>query len=80
MESEIKLTNAILNTWQLNNRITVFLVENLPEELWAEKVPGYRQKTVQMIGGHMHNILCSWLKKPTKNSEWMFRYIPRFSR
>ncbi len=66
MDSATKLTNAILNTWQLNNRIAVFLIENLPEELWEEKVPGYRKKTVQMIGGHMHNTRCSWLKKTGK--------------
>lgn len=55
-----------MNTWQLNNRITVFLVENLPEELWVEKIPGYRQKTVQMIGGHIYNARCIWLKRTGK--------------
>lgn len=66
MDITTKLTNAILNTWQLNNRVTVFLIEHLPVELWLEKVPGYQKKTIRMIGGHLHNTRCSWLKKTGK--------------
>lgn len=66
MESESKITKAIINSWQTNNRITVFLIENLPDELWAGKVSGYKNKTIRMIGGHIYNARCSWMKKTGK--------------
>ncbi len=34
--------DAIIETWKINNRVTTFLLENLPDELWAETVPGAR--------------------------------------
>jgi len=62
MKAEAFLTRAILDTWKTSNRITVYLIENLPPEIWTEKVPGYRQKTVGMVMGHLHNTRCMWLK------------------
>jgi uncharacterized damage-inducible protein DinB len=50
------------NAWRTNNRVTVFLVEHLPEELWAATVPGAPRRTVRMIAGHMHNARCMWVK------------------
>jgi hypothetical protein len=29
------LRDTILNTWRTNNRVTLFLVERIPPELWA---------------------------------------------
>ena len=52
----------LLSPWRTNNRVTVFLVENLPEELWEAKVPGAPRRTVQMIAGHLHNARCMWIK------------------
>lgn len=54
--------NAIVKAWRLNNRITVYLIEQLPVELWKKKVPGYKQKTIQMICGHIHNTRRMWIK------------------
>jgi uncharacterized damage-inducible protein DinB len=54
--------DMLLAAWRTNNRVTVFLVENLPKELWKATVPGAPRRTVRMIAGHMHNARCMWIK------------------
>jgi uncharacterized damage-inducible protein DinB len=56
------LRDTILNAWKTNNRVTVFLVEQLPTELWEATVPGAPRRTIRMIAGHMHNARCMWIK------------------
>jgi len=57
-----KLEDAVVATWKTNNRVTVFLFENLPSELWSAVVPGMPRRTVRMIAGHVHNARCMWIK------------------
>jgi uncharacterized damage-inducible protein DinB len=52
----------LLAAWRTNNRVSVFLVEHLPHELWGAAVPGAPRRTVRMIAGHIHNARCMWLK------------------
>jgi uncharacterized damage-inducible protein DinB len=52
----------LLDAWRTNNRVTVFLVEHLPPELWEAKVHGAPRRTVRMILGHIHNARCMWIK------------------
>ena len=52
----------ILAAWNTDNRVTTFLVENLPTELWLARIPGSARKTVRMLAGHIHNARCMWLK------------------
>ena len=56
------LRDLILAAWATNNRVTVFLVENLPAPLWEASVPGAPRRTIRMIAGHMHNARCMWVK------------------
>jgi uncharacterized damage-inducible protein DinB len=56
------LRDTILNTWRTNNRVTVFLVEQLPPDLWTSAVPGAPRRTIRMIAGHLHNARCMWIK------------------
>ncbi|WP_428236670.1 DinB family protein [Gracilimonas sp.] len=56
------LSESIIKTWKTGNRITSYLIENIPDDVWTESVPGYQQKTVRMIAGHLHNSRCMWLK------------------
>jgi len=56
------LRDSILAAWETNNRVTIFLVERLPEPLWGAKVPGAPRRTVRMIAGHIHNARCMWIK------------------
>ena len=62
MHSELDQRETLLDAWRTNNRVSVFLVENLPDELWGAKVPGAPRRTVRMIAGHIHNTRCMWIK------------------
>jgi uncharacterized damage-inducible protein DinB len=62
MHSSLDQRNILLDAWRTNNRVTVFLVENLPKEVWEATVPGAPRRTVRMIAGHIHNARCTWIK------------------
>lgn len=62
MQAVPELRDRILTAWETNNRVTVFLVENLPSALWGAGVPGTPWRTVRMIAGHIHNARCMWIK------------------
>jgi uncharacterized damage-inducible protein DinB len=40
----------------------VYLVEQLPAEMWWSPVPGAPHRTAGMIAAHVHNSRCSWIK------------------
>src|SRR5947199_5315755 len=54
MHSELDHQEMLLDAWRTNNRVTIFLVEHLPRELWGATVPGAPRRTVRMIAGHIH--------------------------
>ncbi len=56
------IRTSILGAWKTNNRVTVFLIENLPSPVWEASVPGAPRRTVRMIAGHIHNARCMWIK------------------
>jgi uncharacterized damage-inducible protein DinB len=56
------LADAVIAAWKTSNRVTMFLFENLPPELWPATVPGMPRRTVRMIAGHIHNSRCMWIK------------------
>jgi uncharacterized damage-inducible protein DinB len=62
MPSPPDLREAILAAWKTNNRITLFLFEQLPVGLWSATVPGAPRRTIRMIAGHIHNARCMWIK------------------
>jgi len=62
MPSAINLRDTILEAWKTNNRVTVFLVEHLPAELWEAKLPGAPGRTIRMLASHIHNARCMWIK------------------
>ena len=63
MKSEASpLHGSILNAWSTNDRVTTFLVEQLPDSLWEAAVPGSSRRTIRVIASHMHNARCSWIK------------------
>jgi uncharacterized damage-inducible protein DinB len=53
---------ALIAAWQTSNRVTTYLIENLPAELWARSVPGNPRRTVRTIAAHIHNARCMWIK------------------
>ena len=62
MRTALDQQDMLLAAWRTNNRVTVFLVEHLPDELWGATVPGAPRRTVRMIAGHIHNARCTWIK------------------
>jgi uncharacterized damage-inducible protein DinB len=62
MNSALDQTDMLFAAWRTTNRVTVFLVERIPHELWEAKVPGAPRRTVRMIAGHIHNARCTWIK------------------
>lgn len=59
---DARAADALLAAWHTNHRVTAYLIENLPRELWPMKVPGYRQRTIRRIAAHFHNSRCGWVK------------------
>jgi uncharacterized damage-inducible protein DinB len=57
-EDEKKLIAA----WHTNHRVTMYLIENLPAELWPMTIPGSPRRTVRMLAAHLHNARCMWIK------------------
>ncbi|HZM14834.1 MAG TPA: DinB family protein [Candidatus Krumholzibacteria bacterium] len=53
---------AWIAAWRTNHRVTTYLIENLPPELWSKTVPGAPRRTVRMIAAHIHNARCMWIK------------------
>jgi uncharacterized damage-inducible protein DinB len=63
MKSEASpLHGSILNAWSTNDRVTTFLVEQLPDALLDAAVPGSPRRTIRAIASHMHNARCMWIK------------------
>jgi uncharacterized damage-inducible protein DinB len=62
MDSALYQRDLLLAAWRTNNRVTIFLVENLAKELWEANVPGAPRRTVRMLAGHLHNARCMWIK------------------
>lgn len=52
----------LIAVWRTNNRVTVYLIEHLPAELWSMNVPGSPRRTIGMLAAHIHNARCSWIK------------------
>ena len=53
---------ALIAAWRTSHRVTAYLIENLPPELWDQNVPGAPRRTVRMIAAHIHNARCMWIK------------------
>lgn len=57
-----KLPMALLNALDINNRIDLYMIENLPAEAWRAKPPGGKGRTIAAMVAHMHNVRVMWLK------------------
>jgi uncharacterized damage-inducible protein DinB len=53
---------GLVAAWRTSHRVTAYLIENLPPELWSQSVPGVPRRTVRMIAAHLHNARCMWIK------------------
>ncbi|HEU4631426.1 MAG TPA: DinB family protein [Gemmatimonadaceae bacterium] len=62
MQPPPDLRGTLLGAWRTNSRVTTFLVERLPSELWGAAVPGASRRTVRAIAAHLHNVRARWLR------------------
>jgi len=53
---------SLIAAWRTNNRVTTYLIEELPPPLWSKAVPGSPRQTVRTIAAHIHNARCSWIR------------------
>jgi uncharacterized damage-inducible protein DinB len=53
---------ALIAAWHTNQRVTAYLIENLPRELWSMNIPGSPRRTIRMLAAHIHNARCMWIK------------------
>jgi uncharacterized damage-inducible protein DinB len=60
--SSFSLADALLHAYATNNRIDVYLVQNLPDEAWDAKPPGAKGRTIASMVAHIHNVRLMWLK------------------
>ena len=56
----VDLGTSVTAAWRTNARVTAFLVEKLPLDLWDVAIPP--QRTVRMLLAHFHNSRARWLK------------------
>jgi uncharacterized damage-inducible protein DinB len=58
----LDLQPMLVTAWRTNNRVTSYLVEHLPADLWDAPVPGAPRRTVRAIAAHLHNSRSRWLR------------------
>jgi uncharacterized damage-inducible protein DinB len=63
------LQQALLTSFDTNDRINQYMIENLPAEAWLAEPPGGKGRTVAAIVAHMHNVRVMWLKAAAKGSK-----------
>ncbi len=57
-----QLPSALRKAFQTNNRINLYLIENLPAPAWREKPSDGKGRTIAAIVAHLHNVRVMWLK------------------
>ena len=65
---EVSSASGLIDAWRTNNRVTIYLIERLPEELWPLAIPGVPRRTMGMLAAHLHNSRCRWIKALGKGS------------
>jgi uncharacterized damage-inducible protein DinB len=76
-EATFSFSESLLNAFQTNDRITRYLVENLPKKAWLAKPPDGKGRTIPAIVAHIHNVRLMWLK--AVKSESIPEQLDKFS-
>jgi uncharacterized damage-inducible protein DinB len=67
--AEFSLPQALLTSFDTNNRINQYMIENLPAEAWRAEPPAGKGRTIAAIVAHLHNVRVMWLKAAAKGSK-----------
>jgi uncharacterized damage-inducible protein DinB len=62
-------SDAILNAFDINDRINHYVIDNLPADAWRAEPPAGKGRDVASIVAHMHNVRVMWLKAAAKGSQ-----------
>src|SRR5262245_63771465 len=62
MADAFDLGASVIAAWRTNCRVTSYLVEELPADLWPVAIPGAPQRTVRMLVAHLHNARARWIR------------------
>jgi uncharacterized damage-inducible protein DinB len=63
------LSGALLNAFEINDRINQYLIDDLPAEAWRAEPPDHNGRTIAAIVAHMHNVRVMWLRATAKGSK-----------
>jgi uncharacterized damage-inducible protein DinB len=63
------LPQALLTSFDTNDRINQYMIENLPVEAWRAEPPQGKGRTIAAIVAHLHNVRVMWLKAAAKGSK-----------
>jgi uncharacterized damage-inducible protein DinB len=63
------LPQALLTSFDTNDRINQYMIENLPPEAWRAEPPGGKGRTIAAIVAHLHNVRVMWLKAAARESK-----------
>ena len=55
------MSKELIETWQINGRIVLYLLENIENE-WLLDVSASKGRTVEEQFAHLHNVRLMWLK------------------
>lgn len=53
---------TLFDAWRIGNRVTILLVESLPDALWPLALSGAPRRAVRNVAVHLHNCRGLWLK------------------
>jgi uncharacterized damage-inducible protein DinB len=62
------LSQALLTSFDTNDRINCYMIEHLPAEAWRAEPPENKGRTIAAIVAHLHNGRVMWLKAAAKGS------------
>ncbi len=65
----LALPKALLNAFEINDRINQYLIDNLPAEAWRAVPLDGKGRDIASIVAHMHNVRVMWLKAAAKGSK-----------
>lgn len=64
-----ELTSALLHAFDTNEKITQYMLDNLPPASWRAEPPTGKGRPIGAIVAHMHNVRVMWLKVAAKGSK-----------
>jgi uncharacterized damage-inducible protein DinB len=59
--------NALLAAFATNQRINLYLIENIPDDAWRATPAGGKGRDIASIVAHIHSVRLMWLKAAAKD-------------